>query len=248
MLQTYLTKSLAASSSNFLGTFSSATTTLYTTGATASVATASGAAATALDTQRRIIVWSSALDMSGLLVTLTGANDAGQAVTETIAASTAAGTTRQTTQDFLTITSVSFSSANPINAPIHIGTSTQGGTGWKVVDAIADSAFNFNLSLTFSSTISTTLANLELTLDDVTQTIKSPPRVLSTASSVVVPFTPANFIATTVGATALSTANASQTVPAVGNITAAFAAWRLTLTSSSSTAGSLQATGLQTGV
>lgn len=241
MSQVYLTKTITASSSNTLGSYSTATTTVYTSGATV---TTTGVA---LDTARRIIVWSSAAASDGLLITLTGTSESGATISEILTGSSAAGSTKVTTQDFLTVTSVSFSSQNPLGAIIHVGTNTQAGTPWKMFDQNIET-FNFSAQISFNSTISTTLANLELTNDDPTNTVKAPARFLSTSPTVQVPFTPSAFITSQTGSTALSTANASQTAPAAGTITNVAAAWRITLTSSSSTAGSLQATGLQLGV
>lgn len=247
MGQIYISKALTASSSNTLGSFSTATVTAYTSGAGATIGTSSGATATTLDTARRIIVWSSAAASDGLRITITGLSESGATISETIVGSSAAGSVKTTTQDFLSITSVSFSSQNTLGAAIHFGTNTQGGTPWKIIDQGTPEPLNFSMALTFNSTISTTLANLEVTLDDPTNTIPAPPRFLSTAPTVQVPFTPVSFIQAFTGSTALSTANAAQTAPAFGTITSNIAAWRLTLTSSSSTAGGLQATAMQYG-
>lgn len=245
MSQIYLTKSITASSSSTLGSFSSGTvTTTYTSGVAATITT-TGANATQLDTARRIIFWSSAAASDSLVINLTGTSESGATISETIVGSSAAGAARATTQDFASLTSVSFSSTP--NVKINIGTNTQAGTAWKIFDQNIET-FNFSATIAFNSTISTTLANLELTNDDPTNTVKAPARFLSTSPTLQVPFTPTTFISQTAGSTLLSTANASQTTPAFGNITTAAAAWRITLTSSSSTAGSLQATGLQLGV
>jgi hypothetical protein len=244
--QILISKSITASSSNTLGIFSSATTaTTYTSGVSFSIGTTSGSVATNLDTSRRIIVWSSALASDSLLITVTGRNDSGASISEIIHGSTVAGTPIATTQDFLSVTSVSFSSLP--NAAIHFGTNTQAGTPWKMFDTNIEQ-FNFSMQMTFNSTISTTLTNLELTLDDPTQTVSQGARFLSSTPTIQVPFVPISFIPALTGSTALSTANASQTAPAFGNITAPAIAWRATLTSSSSTAGGVFINAMQYGV
>lgn len=184
--------------------------------------------------------------MSGLLIRVTGTNDGGDVITETVTGSTTAASPRATTQDFLTITSVSFSSQNPINGPIHIGTNTQAGTPWTVTDLYRN-PFNLSVALSFNSTLAATLANFEVTLDDITQIDTPLPKTLSTSPTVVVPFVPTYFIPQVAGSTYISTAAASGG-SALGNLTAACAAWRITLTSASSTSGGVFATGVQAGV
>jgi hypothetical protein len=238
-----LTKSLSASSSNFLGSFSSAAPALYSSGAVASVGTSSGATATPLDTQRRITVWSTAADQSSLLITLTGLSDGGRPVVETITGSTAANTaTRTTQQDFRSITSISFSSA-PIEGAIHIATSSRGGTPWIAADTWRN-PFNLSAAITMTATGNTMSANFECTLEDITQATVPSPKFLSSASSIAVPYFPTPFIPQIAGSTFISTAIDSITM---GSLTAPISAWRVTLTSSSSTAGMMRAIGLQAG-
>jgi hypothetical protein len=244
MQQTILTKALSASSSNTLGSFSSAATTLYTSGANFTVGTASGAVATPLDTQRRIALWSTAADQSSLLVTLTGLNDNGDIVKESIIGSTAASTiTRTTVQDFATVTSVSFSSA-PLEGALHIATNTKGGTPWILADTWRD-PFSLGAVITLSSTVNSMAANFEITTEDITQSyVPGPTKVISTSPSVTVPWYPTPVISQVAGSTFLSTAIDAATL---GVFTAPFAAWRVTLTSSSSTAGAAGIEVLQAG-
>jgi hypothetical protein len=238
-----LTKTLVASSSLALGLFSSAATTAYTSGSSASVATSTGAAATALDTGRRIAIWSTAADMSGLLITLTGQSSAGRPVVETVVGATASGRVRETIQDFAIVTAVSFSSQNPINAALHIATSSHAGTPWTVTDTWRD-PFNLAAQITLSATNNSMSANFECALDDITQTVPQAVRTISSDGSTPMPWYPLPFISQQAGSTFISTAIDAVTM---GNITAPISAWRVTLTSSSSTAGAAGVTVLQSG-
>jgi hypothetical protein len=241
--QTILTKTLSASSSNFLGSFSSAATMLYSSGVTASVGTSSGAVATALDTQRRITVWSTAADQSSLLITLTGLSDAGRTVTETITGSTAANTvTRTTVQDFAKVNTVAFSSS-PIEGAIHIATSSRGGTPWVAADTWRN-PFALAAAITMTATNNSMSANFECTLEDITQATVPSPKFLSSTPTIPVPYFPTPFIPQVAGSTFLSTAIDAITM---GILAGPIAAWRCTLTSSSSTAGMMRVVALQAG-
>jgi hypothetical protein len=241
--QITLTKSLVASSSLALGLFSSAGTTAYTTGSSASVGTSTGAIATQLDTGRRIAIWSTAADMSGLLVTLSGLTSGGDALVETVLGATASGVVRETKQDFAVVNSVSFSSQNPIAAALHIATSSHGGTPWITTNTWRN-PFNLAAQISLTSTANSMSANFECTLDDITQTVPQPVRTVSSTPTTVVPWYPAPFISQIAGSTFISTAIDAVTV---GNITTPIAAWRVTLTSSSSTAGTMGVAVLQSG-
>jgi hypothetical protein len=242
--QTTLTKTLVASSSLALGLFSSAATTLYTSGSSAQVGTSTGAVATQLDTARRIAIWSTAADMSGLLVTLSGLSSGNDSVVETIIGATASGVVRETKQDFATVTSVAFSSQNPIAAALHIATSSHGGTPWIVADTWRN-PFNLAAQITLSATGNSLSANFEYTLEDITQaTIPGPTKVVSSTPTTVLPWFPTPAISQIAGSTFLSTAIDAVTA---GVFTAPIAAWRVTLTSSSSTAGQMGVSVLQSG-
>lgn len=239
MQQISLSKVITASSSLTLGAYSTAATTAYTSGVGYAIGSGSS-----LDTGRRITVWSSAADASGLRITITGRSEENDALVETIVGSTTGGAPRSTVQDFAYVDSVTFSSQNPLGAIVHIGTSSQAGTPWKTVSLWAN-PFNLSVGVTLSATTNSVKTNFECTLDDITQTIPTAaPKTLSSATTVV-PFYPTPFIPQVAGSTVLSTAIDAFTV---GNLTAAVAAWRVTLTSSSSTAGVAGITAVQAGV
>jgi hypothetical protein len=238
-----LTKALVASSSLALGLFSSAATTLYTSGSSAQIGTSSGAIATLLDTDRRIIIWSTGGDLTGLTVKITGTNSGGDIVIETVVGSSASGVVRTTVQDFNSVTSIVFSSLNPIAAALHVATSSRGGTPWITTNTWAD-PFDLTALLTLSATNNSMSANFECTLDDVVQTTPQAVRAISSTPTTIVPWFPLPFISQTPGSTFISTAIDAVTM---GNITTPIAAWRVTLTSSSSTAGTCGVTVLQSG-
>jgi hypothetical protein len=243
MQQTVLIKSLSASSSLQLGSFSSAATTLYTTGSSASVGTSSGAVATQFDTSRRVTIWSSAVDLSGLLVTINGVTSAGNKVTETLAGPI--GTSVRTTiQDFYQVNSILFSSQNPLAGILRVALSTRAGTPWIVADTWRN-PFDMTVQLSFSSTANSMSANFETTLEDITQaTLPGPTKFLSTTATTVVPWYPTPTILQLPGSTFVSTAIDAVTM---ANITTPIAAWRVTLISSAVGAGTLGVSVLQSG-
>jgi hypothetical protein len=242
--QQFLTKTLTTSSSGFLGLYSSGATnpTAYTSGATAAITTSSGSVATNLDTGRRIVVWTSSIASDNMLITLTGlASNGLSPMSETIRGSCAAGITNTTVQDFYNLTSITMSSAP--TAGVHFGTSSRAGTPWMVTNTWA-TPFDLTVNITMSSTINSLLANFETTLEDITQdTIPGPTKFLSSSPTVQVPYYPTPIILQVAGSTFVSTVIDAQTA----NITTPIAAWRVTLTSSSSTAGSMAVSVLQSG-
>jgi hypothetical protein len=238
-----ITKSLVASSSLALGLFSSAATTAYTSGSSAQIGTSSGAVATALDTGRRIALWSTAADMSGLLVTISGQSSAGRSMVETVAGATASGRVRETIQDFYQVNSITFSSLNPIGAAMHVATSSHGGTPWITTDTWR-TPFDLSAVITLSATGNSMSANFECCVDDISQTVPQQIRTISSDGLTPMPWYPLPFISQTPGSTFISTAIDALTM---GNITTPIAAWRVTLTSSSSTAGALGVSVLQSG-
>ena len=238
--QTTLNKSITTSSSGMLGFFSSQTV-LYTSGSSAAIGTSSGSVATTLDTGRRIIFWSSAAASDSLTITLTGLSDSGDPVTERIIGSSAAGSLRTTVQDFQSLTSVTFSSS--LNVRMNIGTSSRAGTPWITTNSWA-TPFDLTAVLTQTSTANGVSANFECTLEDITQTIPGPNKVLASSNPVIVPWYPTPFISQIAGSTFVSTAIDATTV---ANFTTPIAAWRVTLVSSSSNASQLGVSVLQAG-
>ena len=118
-----ISKALAAASANNIATAQSlagaGNLTLNGTTVTGGVAT--------LDTQRRVLLTSVGND-SGINWTVYGGNDAGIAISETLAGGNAAAVA--TKQDFLTITRIAASGATAGN--VTVGTNTEGSTPWIV--------------------------------------------------------------------------------------------------------------------
>jgi hypothetical protein len=187
-----------------------------------------------LDTQRRIVFLSTAADTSSLKLTIVGTQQGGGRISEIVQGSTAgASTTATTRQDFLTVTSITASSL--ANVAILVGTSSVAGSPWVMANWWVTPPA---LSATAVLNSSGATATWEFTLDDPTETYYPNPNI--TAPSV---FASTGIAAATgsSGATLGSTATTTM-----GAISFAVAAWRMTLTSSSSTYA-LNATVLQAG-
>src|SRR6516165_2576275 len=238
--QQVLTKTLTTSSSGMLGFFSSGAV-LYTSGSSAAVGTSSGSVGTLLDTGRRIIVWSSAAASDSLTITLTGLSSGGDLMSETIVGSSAAGSVRTTVQDFYQVTAITYSSS--LNVRMNVGTSSRAGTPWITANIWA-TPFDLTAVVTTTTSSNSILTNFECTLDDITQTVPSPSRSWSSNQALTVPFYPAPFISQSAGSTFVSSTGG---LIASGNITTPISAWRITLTSSSSNAGTVGVTVLQSG-
>lgn len=146
----YLSKTLAAASSNLLGSISSATQ-----------AVTINSSGQPLDTPRRIMIASSVSVSSGITFTVTGTIEGGGVKRETIFASTGVALT---TLDFLTVTSVSISSATGL--PFTIGTTALGGTRWVVADSVLGGPIGATITLSSSSVAMT--GTMEWTHDDPT--------------------------------------------------------------------------------
>lgn len=213
MIPVYLSKNLAVASSTSVATISSAGTVTL--------------AGVTLATGRRIIQWGSSL--SNVTYTITGLNEFGQTMTETVVGSTANGGTTSTKQDFISVTAASVSGT--LNSTTtYFGTSTTGGTPWQAVDTTRTSVnVGFSLDLTSTSIIVSVETATEYPAFN-TQTrlwqggINTGP----------VPF--------------ISTAASSVAADTIGQLSSgAFACYRMTLTSSSSASGTVTGTFLQAG-
>lgn len=224
----YISKQiLVAGTSNIVGNISTAATPVVTV----------NSSSMPLDTQRRIIFSSTAVDTSSLTLTFTGTQQGGFAVTESVMGSTqGASTPISTRQDFLTVTSIVASSN--ANVPIIVGTSSVAGTPWQLSNwQIATPNYSAQVSLN-SSQMS---ASWEFTLADPTKTY---PQGFGSAITVPIVFTSSGISAAvgssgvTLGSSGTSTL-ASMSIP--------IAAWRITVTSSSSTYQAY-ATILQSGI
>ncbi len=143
-----VTKTLAAASSTGLGSFSSAGVVTLNT--------------SKLDTARRIIVWGSTAVDNTILIT--GTNQYGTVISEAVFGSTVTGTAVATTQDFLSVTSVTMSTAGVTSTTGYIGTSTNGGTAWVPIDNTRPYP---NLSFQISPDSTGTQTSLEYTFDNI---------------------------------------------------------------------------------
>jgi len=208
----YVTKNLIAASSTGIGTFSSAATSI-------TVNTSN------LGTARRIIVWGSS--SVATTFTIVGTNGEGLPLSEVITGSSI-GSAVATTQDFLTVTSVT-AAAGVASTAGYIGTNNQGGTPWKVIDTWRDP---INVGFNVTPTSTSVIASFEVTMDYPSY---------STATGWAGRNPNSGPVAT------ISTACSSVTSDTNGSISYPFAAWRVTLTSTSSGAGSVNATVIQSG-
>lgn len=209
----YVTKQiLVAASSNGIGSISTAATPVVSVNSSQ------------LDTQRRIIFTSTAADTSSLTLTFTGTHQGGGTVTESVRGSTAgAGSNATTLSDFLSVTSVAASSN--ANVPILIGTSSVAGTPWVYGNTWVTPP-SYSAAIAISSSLAT--ATWEFTLADPCNVYPYP----STAVTVPSVFASTG-IAAAVGSSGASLG--SSATLATGIHTGPITAWRVTLTSSSST-------------
>lgn len=220
MQPVYLNKALNAASSNGIGSVSTAVPSVVTVNTSL------------LDTGRRI-VFTSTGDASTLTLTFVGKIEGGQTLTEAVKGSTATGINATTVSDFVSITTISISSN--ANIPILVGTSSVGGTPWKVCDYFAPSVPSLAGGIVFTTSANSMTGSIEMTMDD--------PTLVTTISTKQVPsvFVSTSHISTPCSTTSFGFVNND------GNTVMPIAAYRLTLTSSSSQAGSINAVILQSG-
>lgn len=220
----YFSKSLVAASSNILGSITSgaSNTAIFTTTLLSSIT---------LDTPRRIQLASSVNVSSGMTFTLTGIIEGGGAKTESFFSSTGAAIT---TLDYQKITSISVSSTP--NIPFTIGTNTTGGTSWRILDYAHGGPVGG--TITFSSSSNSMTGSLEWTLDDpggnwpiIRPGIQFPQPVPWGSS----------------GPLTAATGAVQGLINLEGTLYTPAYAVRLTITSSSSTAGTVYATVLEQG-
>jgi len=221
-MQTYITKSLTIASTRGVAIISSGQSSAGTINSSN------------LGTARRIAYFSSvSADNSAVLFTITGTNQGGAVISEVIKGSTATALV-QTSQDFLTVTSVVASCT--VNAIANFGTSSLGGTPWYMVDTTRN-PIAIAAGITFSTSANSMSAVFDVTLDDPTRTYANPNITLPTV-----------FNSTSGLGVAVSTNSWGLINNGNGNITAPIAAWRMTITSSSSSAGNISATVIQSGI
>lgn len=219
MQPTYISKSLATASSTSVGSISTAA------GGTVTLSCAT------LDTARRISVFSASL--SGPSYTITGLNQTLNQISEVISPSTTVVSVATTLQDFIKVTSVTLScSVTNSSGGFLIGTSSQGGTPWQATDTTR-SIFNlaFNIDITSPSTV--VVASFEYSMDYPAYDVQS--RTWAGQNPTVGP------------KPTISSLGSSLTLDGIGSITTPISAWRITLSSSSSSAGSVSAAVVQSG-
>lgn len=218
----YLSKTLNTASSNVLGSVTAQTS--------VSTFAISLLSSITLDTPRRIQFASSVAVSSGITFIVTGIIEGGGTKTEQIFSSTGAAIT---TLDFQKVTSVSISSATGI--PLTIGTNNIGGTRWCITDQVMGGPLAGNI--TFSSSSNSMSASLEWTMDDPLGNFPiATPLNQFPAPTVLV----SSILSGVTGAT-------DGIINVDGQIPIPAYAYRLTITSSSSSAGTVWATVLQQG-
>jgi hypothetical protein len=145
-------KLLVALSSKGLGGISTAPTPVVTVNSSA------------LDTARRVAVFSTAGSTSMSLV-VTGVIEGGGTKTEVMIGSSSANTTINSVWDYVSLTSVVASSA--ANIPVWFGTSSMGGTPWKLVDW-NKTPQELSGYVTLSTSANSMSGQFDVTLDDPT--------------------------------------------------------------------------------
>ena len=215
----YVSKNLIAASSNGIGSISTAVPSVVTLNTSS------------LGTGRRIVFYSTA-DASSLTLTFKGYGENSLTTTfsEAVIGSTASGIAATTTADFIQLSSVAFSSN--VNIPIMIGTSSVGGTVWHLTDWYINPGIICG-RLTFTSSANGVTARYEVTLDDPTRTYPNPD------------FTVPNVFNSTSPVGTFASTNSMGVLCVDGNVGSPCAAWRMTMTSSSSGAGSAYGTVFQ---
>lgn len=115
-------------------------------------------------TQRRVgFISANATDFSNTTFTIVGTQEGGTPITEIIKGSTTGTTAWMTTQDFLTISSVTRSSQ--LNGTVTMINSTVGGIPWQPVNTCVTPT-NIGFGLTYSSTAVGMLGTLEYSFDN----------------------------------------------------------------------------------
>ena len=181
-----------------------------------------------LGTARRIVVWGSTSVATTFRIT--GTSETGTPIGETITGSSI-GAEVATTQDFRTVTGIAIGSTAITSTAGYIGTNTKGGTPWKVVDTWREPvALGFNVTTTTTGII----ASLEYTQDYPAYNVQAGTWAGNATLTGPVP--------------TISTACSSVTAATNGTFAPVpVAAWRVTLTSTSSGAGTVNATVIQSG-
>lgn len=180
-----------------------------------------------LDTGRRIILWGST-SVAGN-ITIYGLSEAGTPISETLVGSTI-GSVVTSVQDYIKINALSLPSAGFASTTGYLGTSSQGGTPWQAVDTNRSPV---NVGFTLTPTTSAIVASFEYTTE--APIYLSPQARWQNPNSVTGP------------QPTVSSLGSSVTAAAYGAITTPIAAWRVTLTSTSTGAGTINAAVVQSG-
>lgn len=221
MYPIYVSKALAVASSNGLGSVSTAATSVVTLNTSA------------MDTARRVVFYSTA-GSSTVTYTVRGYIEGGGIKYETVIGSSTAGTAATTLWDYTQLISVSVSSN--LSIATQIGTSSLGGTPWKVAESF-DNPQDIAGMLEFSSSSSGMTAQFDVTMDDPTGTYPDPYHL-----------TPRPFNSTSpVGGNPVATGVAIGALSVDGNTKIPFYAWRMTIGSTAGTTGVVYGTVVQSG-
>jgi hypothetical protein len=218
---TVFTKALAAASANNIAL---SQTPVSGTSLTINGAAASGGIAT-LDTQRRVLLTFGSEAAPRTLV-VTGTNDSGNPISETLAIPATSPGTVATLQDFLTVTSL-VPAGGGWTAAVTVGTNTVGSSPWKLVDPhVTPSLVALNLNVT-----GTINCSIEYTYDAIQG---QPPNVGNLPWTYPVP-----------PQVLLHAVLQGVTTDSDGEINTPVRAWRTTVNSG---AGSVVTTGTQAGI
>lgn len=219
MYPIYVSKQLSLASSNGVGSISTAAASVVTLNTST------------FDTARRLQFTSTA-SSSSVTYTLTGVIEGGGIKTETLVGSSV-GAAVYTAWDYISVKSVTVSSN--LNIATQIGTSSIGGTPWKITESM-ESLQSLGGALQFSSSGNGMTAQFDFTMDDPTAAFYPDPYHVS----------PQVFNSTSPVGTAAST-NSFGVIAVDGNTLVPLYAWRMTITSSSSSAGTVYGTVVQSG-
>lgn len=232
----YVTKTLSAASSTGIASISSGQSSAVTLNSSL------------LDTQRRVTVWASSNGLTTASFLISGTQEGGAAIFEWLTGPSST-TPVATVQDFLTVTSVTASSA--LQSQAVVGTNTQGSTPWQSVN-VHISPVVIGAYMHFSSTGNGMLGSIEVTMDNVF--VPSPQyapggiaplhRLIHGAS--VPPFT--SWISTAFSSMLGDNWDPINVVGVLGGNLIPVYAWRLVLTSSSSSAGDVDVHAIQAGI
>lgn len=232
----FLGKELIAASSTGIGTISSGQS------------SAASLNSSHLDTQRRITVWASSNGVTSASIIIHGTQQGGGAIYEYLTGPSST-TPSVTIQDYLTVTSVTASSA--LQSEVFIGTNTQGSTPWQSVN-VHITPVTIGAFMHFSSTANGMKGSIECTIDNV-YTVDSPyfPGGFQPHSRLTIGATAPPFRVFTSSAFSSATGDNWDAINVTGalsgNILPIYA-WRLLLTSSSSSAGRIDVHSIQSGI